>query len=632
MTPTRRILRAMAAFALAWLTTAPAGADDVKRYSIEDFLDTVRYTGASFSPDKSKVLVTSDATGIPNAYAIPAAGGDPVALTASTTHPISAISYFPADERFLHASDQGGNELDHIYVQDPDGQVIDVTPGENLKAMFAGWAPDDRSFFVLTNERDPRHFDLYEIKTDGYERTLLYENTEGYIPGPVSLDRRYVALNKLRTRDDSDVYLYDRETKETKHLTPHEGEANFSAEQFRPDGKALLLTTDQGGEFRYLVEHDLATGDRKTLVKEDWDVQGGGYSKKGTYLGVALNVDAQSEQRLYKFDGLQPVALPELPGADVTSLDLSDDETKIAFYASSSRMPGDLFVADLGSTEATRLTRSLTQKINSDDLVDGKVVRFPSFDGLQVPGILYTPRQASEQAKVPALVWVHGGPGGQSTMSYNPLIQYLVNHGYAIFAINNRGSSGYGRTFEQLDNQKHGEGDLDDCVSSKKMLVDTGKVDPDRIGIIGGSYGGYMVLAALAFRPVEFAVGVDIFGVANWHRTVQNIPPWWEAQRQSLEKELGDFDDEAYFKKISPLFHAEKISRPLIVLQGANDPRVLKVESDEMVEAVRKNGAAVEYVVFPDEGHGFRKKANQAAGYQAVGEFLDRYLGPDAED
>lgn len=611
---------------------APAVAQEPKRYTIEEFLDTVRYSGASFSPDKSKVLVTSDATGIPNAYAIPAAGGDPVALTKSTTHPISALTYFPADERFLYASDQGGNELDHIYVQAPDGTVTDLTPGENLKAMFGGWAQDDRSFFVLTNERDPRHFDLYEIKVHGYERTLLYENKEGYIPGPVSPDRRYVALNKLKTRDDSDVYLYDTQTKETKHLTPHEGEVNFSAEQFRPDGKALLMTTDQGGEFRYLIEHDLASGERKTLVKEDWDVLGGGYSKKGTYLGVALNVDAQAEQRLYKAEELEAVPLPELPGADVTSLDLSDDEATIAFYASSSRMPGDLFVAEVGSTDAKRLTRSLSEKINGGDLVDGKVVRFPSFDGLEVPGILYMPRGATEEAKAPALVWVHGGPGGQSTMSYNPLIQYLVNHGYAIFAINNRGSSGYGRTFEQLDNRKHGEGDLDDCVASKKMLVDTGKVDADRIGIIGGSYGGYMVLAALAFRPAEFAVGVDIFGVANWHRTVQNIPPWWEAQRQSLVKELGDFDDEAYFKKISPLFHADKIQRPLIVLQGANDPRVLKVESDEVVEAVQKNGVSVEYVVFPDEGHGFRKKANQAAGYQAVGEFLDRYLGPDAGD
>ncbi len=211
-------------------------------------------------------------------------------------------------------------------------------------------------------------------------------------------------------------------------------------------------------------------------------------------------------------------------------------------------------------------------------------------------------------------------------MVYHPLHQYLANHGYVVFAINNRGSDGYGKTFKQLDDQKHGEGDLDDCVSSKRMLIETGYVNPDRIGIMGGSYGGYMALAALAFRPEEFEVGVDIFGISNWHRTVQNIPVWWEVFRESLEKEMGDFDDEEYFRSISPIFHAENIIKPLIVLQGANDPRVLKIESDQIVEAVENNGVPVRYVLFEDEGHGFRKKENKVEGYKAILHFLDQYL------
>jgi dipeptidyl aminopeptidase/acylaminoacyl peptidase len=205
-----------------------------------------------------------------------------------------------------------------------------------------------------------------------------------------------------------------------------------------------------------------------------------------------------------------------------------------------------------------------------------------------------------------------------------------VNHGYAIYAINNRGSSGYGKTFYRLDDRKHGAADLDDCVASKRMLAETGWGDPGRIGIIGGSYGGYMVLAALTFRPREFAVGVDIYGVANWLRTLQSIPPWWESDRTSLYKELGDpAVDAEYLKRISPLFHAEKIERPLIVLQGENDPRVLKQESDEIVAAARKGNTPVEYLVFPDEGHGFRRKESQKKAYEAILAFLDRYLkGP----
>jgi dipeptidyl aminopeptidase/acylaminoacyl peptidase len=262
-----------------------------------------------------------------------------------------------------------------------------------------------------------------------------------------------------------------------------------------------------------------------------------------------------------------------------------------------------------------------------DDLVEASIIRYASFDGLEIPAVQYVPHQATTSNKVPALVWVHGGPGGQSRIGYRATIQYLVNHGYLILAVNNRGSSGYGKTFYKLDDLKHGQDDLADCVEAKKYLAATGIVDTTKIGIIGGSYGGYMVLAALAFQPEAFDVGVDIFGVANWVRTLKSIPPWWEAFREALYKELGNPEtDEDYLRRISPLFHASNIRKPLLVLQGANDPRVLQVESDEMVAAVKANNVPVEYIVFEDEGHGFAKKANRIEGYKAILVFLDKYL------
>jgi dipeptidyl aminopeptidase/acylaminoacyl peptidase len=205
--------------------------------------------------------------------------------------------------------------------------------------------------------------------------------------------------------------------------------------------------------------------------------------------------------------------------------------------------------------------------------------------------------------------------------------QALVNHGYVVFDINNRGSSGYGKTFYTMDDRKHGEADLGDVVASKQMLIATGVVDPNRIGIMGGSYGGYMVLAALTLQPDAFKVGVDLFGISNWMRTLTNIPPWWESFREALFVEMGDPKaDSVRLRRVSPLFNSEKIKVPLMVLQGANDPRVLKVESEEIVAAARKNGVPVDYVIFPDEGHGFVKKENQIRGYTAVIAFLDRYL------
>jgi dipeptidyl aminopeptidase/acylaminoacyl peptidase len=280
------------------------------------------------------------------------------------------------------------------------------------------------------------------------------------------------------------------------------------------------------------------------------------------------------------------------------------------------------------------LTSALNPRIRREDLVVPVLARFKSYDKVEIPGLLYKPHQASPDAKVPAIVMVHGGPGGQAQVGYSALIQALVNHGYVVYDINNRGSSGYGKTFYAMDDRKHGEADLGDVVASKRMLAATGYVDSTRIGILGGSYGGYMTLAALTLQPDAFKVGVDLFGISNWVRTLTSIPPWWAAFREALFAELGDpATDSARLHRISPLFNAHKITVPLMVLQGANDPRVLKVESDEIVAAVKKKGIPVEYVLFPDEGHGFVKKENEITGYTQVLAFLDRHLkGEGASD
>ena len=254
-------------------------------------------------------------------------------------------------------------------------------------------------------------------------------------------------------------------------------------------------------------------------------------------------------------------------------------------------------------------------------------MRFKSFDGLEIPNILWKPQQASASAKAPAMVLVHGGPGGQTTRAWNVVAQYLANHGYVILGINNRGSSGYGKTFFAADDGKHGREPLWDCVEAKKYLQSLDYVDAERIGIMGGSYGGYMTLAALAFKPDEFKVGVDIFGVSNWVRTLESIPPYWESMREALYQEVGNpATQREMLVATSPVFHADKIVKPLMVLQGRNDPRVIIAESDDIVAAVKKNNVPVEYVVFDDEGHGFSKKKNQIEGYGKVLAFLDTHL------
>ena len=350
------------------------------------------------------------------------------------------------------------------------------------------------------------------------------------------------------------------------------------------------------------------------------------------YRVVGINQDAQTVIRVFDMETGEEVNFPDFKGQNISSVNISRSEKVMSFYVTSSRNPRNLYAYQFEDGNYKQLTNTLNPEINPEYLVDAEVVRYPSFDGLEIPSILYKPHQASSRNKVPALVWVHGGPGGQSRVGYSAAIQYLVNHGYAIIAVNNRGSSGYGKTFYSLDDRKHGDHDLKDCIYAKDYLAQTGWVDTNKVGIIGGSYGGYMVAAALTFTPEAFDVGVNIFGVTNWLRTLKSIPSWWEAQREALYKELGDpAVDSAYLYQISPLFHAENIQRPLMVLQGANDPRVLKVESDEIVEAARANDVPVEYVVFDDEGHGFRKKENEIEAYGKFLEFLDRSLKEKTE-
>ena len=588
---------------------------------------TTNIGSASFSADESRILFHSNETGIFNVYAIPVAGGKPVALTASKADSHYAVSYFPADDRILFTRDQGGNELNHLYVREADGSERDLTPGDKLKARFLDWSDDGTAFYVSSNERDPRYFDLYRYDAKTYARSLVFKNEQGLDIQDISRDGRWLALSKTNTTADSDVHLLDLASGTVKPITPHQGVASYTAQAFDPASQRLLMTTNDGGEFTRLVAYELASGKTVAVEKADWDIDYSYFSKDGSYRVTGINADASISLRLTR-NG-QPVALPKLPDGEIRGVTFSRSGQRMAFYVNGDRSPNNLFVHDFKTGKTVQLTQSLSRAIDPKDLVDARIARFKSFDGMVIPSVFMLPKEASATNKVPALVWVHGGPGGQTTRGYSALMQYFVNNGYAVLGINNRGSSGYGKTFFTADDGKHGREPLWDCVEAKTYLASTGVIDPERIGIVGGSYGGYMTLAALAFRPEAFKVGIDIFGVSNWIRTLESIPPYWESARAALYQEIGDpVKDRDFLVATSPLFHVKQIRKPLLVIQGANDPRVIKAESDDIVASVKANGVPVEYLVFPDEGHGFSKKANQTEANRRMVEFLDKYLKP----
>ncbi len=495
-----------------------------KQYTIEQFLATTSISGASFSSDEKRILFSSNKTGVINVYTIPVAGGDATPLTTSTTDTTVAVSYFPKDDRFLYTRDKGGDEKNHLYVRGLDGQERDLTPGENLKAAFAGWTHAGDAFYVQSNERDPKFFDLYRYAADGYARTLLFQNDGGYQVAGVSDDARWLALGKPNSTADSDLFVWNIASKTVQHISKHEGTANYSPEAFDTASKWLYYTTNDGAEFDRVKRYELATGKHEEVQKSDWDISSMSFSYNGRYRVTAVNDDARTVLQILDTKSGKPVVVPDLPSGEIGSVRISRSETKLAFQLDGDRGPNNLYVWDFGSAAPRRLTNTMNPEIDTADLVESKVVRFASFDGMTIPNIFYKPHQATAEAKAPALVWVHGGPGGQTRKNYSAAIQYLVNHGYVVLGINNRGSSGYGKTFFTADDQKHGKEPLWDCVAAKKYLQSLPYVDKDRIGIIGGSYGGYMVLAALAFQPEEFKVGVDLFGVANWIRTLRVDP------------------------------------------------------------------------------------------------------------
>ena len=599
---------------------------DITKYKIDAFFDNIAISGGYFSSSEDKLIFSSNESGIYNVYEVNIDNGAISQLTNSKKESFFIRSYVPGSDDFIYSADKGGNEISHLYLQKKEGEIIDLTPGENEKSSFYKWSKDNSILYYLSNKRDSRYFDLLKMSVNDWKSSVVYENKNNMSISSISGNEKFLLLSESITTSENKFFLLELSSGKITEIsrTP----ASYSSAGFSIDDKSFFYITDAGKEFSYLMEYNIESEESSVLFETNWDVMYSYLSKGEKYRVIGINEDGKNTLKVYsKLDGKE-IEFPSFKDGDILGLEFSESENKIRLSIGSSKMPNNLYVYDLDDKSLVKLTNSLNPKIDSKNLVNAKVIRYKSFDGLEIPAIFYKPLQASKNNKVPALVWVHGGPGGQSRMSFNPLIQYLNNQGYAILAVNNRGSSGYGKTFYKLDDKNHGENDLKDCLWGKKWLQELEYIDAEKIGIIGGSYGGYMTMAAMTFTPNEFKVGVNIFGVTNWIRTLKSIPAYWEAGRKALYNELGDpySADSIRLKKISPLFHANNIKNPVMVLQGANDPRVLQVESDEIVAEMQKNKVPLEYVVFDDEGHGFRKKENQLEGYRKIKEFLDYYL------
>ena len=536
-------------------TTAPK---KIVQYDIDLFFQNTSIRGGYFSSDESKLAYTSDASGIYNIYEVDLSSGETSQRTQSEKESFYVLGYIPNSNALLYSADKGGNEISHLYLLKEDNTSLDLTPQVDEKARFFGWSKDRSHFYYQSNKRDSRYFDLYKMKVGQWNPILVYENRQNLSLQNLSNNERYFLLSKALTTSTNDFFLFDNKTQGITKISETSG--GYSSAGFSDDNTQFFYRTDVGKEFDYLKSYTIETGEQKIVYESDWDVMYSYLSENETYRVVGINEDGKTNLVIFNTQDGTQVDFPEIPDGTITGVSISQSEQKMRLSVGSSKSPNDFYLYDLKTNTIKKLTNSLNPELNADHLVAAEVIRFASFDGLEIPAIYYKPTQASAKEKVPALVWVHGGPGGQSRVGYSSLIQYLVNQGYAILAVNNRGSSGYGKSFYKMDDRNHGDKDLKDCIWGKKWLQEQDYIDPDKIGIIGGSYGGYMTMAGMAFAPDEFKVGVNIFGVTNWIRTLKSIPPFWEASRKALYQELGDpyTEDSIRLKAISPLFHAEK--------------------------------------------------------------------------
>lgn len=622
------------------LACGPAGAfgtaaTPVDPQSATAFLSTIRLSDLSLAPDGSAALLTSNASGKPRPVLIDLGSGNARPAVADTGGTLRAVDWFPDGRRLLLSGDDQGDEQIHLFVAEIDGSVRDLTPGSQRRAEFLDWSDDGRSLYISDNRRDPGHADIYRLDASDFTQELLYRDTAALQFGSIAGDGRTIALLRPSGQTGGRIFIYDVDEERLTELPGQPDEAAAVPHAFSPDGADLYITSNEESDFARLERVNLDDGRRDVLFAPDWDVTDARLVPGGPWLLATVNEDARSKPYLVATDGSAANAVPVEPAMSVREVRVSGNGRRLAYLGSTGRTPTNLYTRQLSPlseaepapTGSSRLLLSgLPPGLDPAGFVTPEIVRFPGLDSLPIPAILYRPHAASAERPAPFLLWAHGGPGGQAQIGFSPLIHYLVAHGYGVLEVNNRGSEGYGKRFWRLDDRRHGEADLDDYVAAKRWLGSLDWADSSRVAIAGSSYGGYLVLAALAFRPGTFEAGVDLYGISNWVRTIENMPPWFEPFRQALERELGPFDDLDAFRAKSPLFHADRIEEPLIVLQGANDPRVLQSESDEIVAALRERGVPVRYVLFDDEGHGFVRRENRLTAYRAIREFLDEHL------
>jgi dipeptidyl aminopeptidase/acylaminoacyl peptidase len=608
-----------------------------EKYSFDRYLNVRSAYGASFSPDGRHLSFLTDITGVAEVWNVPMDihSPDPSWPDQLTFRGerVASATFSPTDNALLVAADVGGNERTQLYTLSADGSTFtNLTDRPEVIYQFGDWSPDGKSILYSSNERDGRYFDVYELSLENQQSQQLLQHDGTNYPISYSPDGLQVLVSRHESNTRNQLMLINRATRDTRTLTPPSSDAKGPAEYANPawsaDRHGLYLLSNAGRQFLSLARLDLATSELTYLRDESWDAEQLALTDDGTRMALVTNEDVYSRLELFDvstgWDARRELPLPALPQGTIPEISWSPDGTRLALTLNTANDAPDIWIWNVEEQILCRATRSSLGGIPQDMLVMPSLVHYPTFDGREIPAFLYLPpnRQSEE---LPIVIYVHGGPESQSRPIFNPVIQYFVAHGFGVLAPNVRGSTGYGYQYQSLDDVRLRMDSVADLQQAVFWLCQSGIADPEQIAVMGGSYGGFMVLSAITTYPDLWAAAVDIVGIANFVTFLENTGPW---RRKLREAEYGSLEnDRAFLEQISPIRSVDRIVAPLFVVHGANDPRVPVGEAEQIVAALRSRNVPVEYMRFEDEGHGLIKRANRLVAYPAIARFLDAYLG-----
>jgi len=601
---------------------------DMSAFSIEKLYMTRLVGGTTWSPDGKQIAFISNLSGRNNLWLVPAAGGWPMQLTISDqrqAHP----AWSPDGTWIAYTSDHDGDEQWDIFLVSPKtGEVVNLTTSPESAEEEPTWSPDGRKIAYIAKPKTGSSFeiDLMDVATRHVDH--LTPNTPKELGNyhPIfSRDGKFLVYTQSHaTGKDSNVFMLDLATRKSTNLTQHEGEHTYSADDLSADGKTVLITSDAQNGYDNVGLLDIATRKIEWLTNDKWQINAGTFSPDGKSLTWNANVDGDTNIYVYDIASKRVESLPLKAGVNTLGgnpLPYTRDGSRLLYYHEGADAPHDVWVYDFASKQSQQVTHSLVAGLRSADMVEPYLVHYPSRDGKwTISALAYVPNNIQRNGKFPAIVYIHGGPAVQTVNSFNRFIQYIVNQGYVVIAPNYRGSTGYGKEFTDANRGDAGGGELHDVLDAADWIKKSGFVDPKKLIVMGGSYGGYLSMMAVTKAPDMWAAGVPIVPFVNWATEIANEDP---LLREYDLATMGDpVKNKALYDDRSPINFVDQIKAPLLLLAGGNDPRCPKEEAQQVADAVKKRGGKAQIKIYENEGHGFARVENQIDAYQRVSDFL----------